>query len=61
MSHRAFWTGTATDPQHLGSTEGEVAMRVNKAASAVPNAKWAVRTVAAKCHPKSTPNNPTPF
>ena len=25
-----------------------------------PNARWAARTVAAKCHPKFTPNKPTP-
>src|SRR5437899_2391374 len=29
-------------------------------AIAAPNARWATRTVAAKCHPKSTPNKPTP-
>src|SRR5260370_31235432 len=29
-------------------------------AIATPNARWAARTVAAKCHPKSTPNKPTP-
>jgi hypothetical protein len=27
---------------------------------AAPNATWAARTVAAKCHPKFTPNKPTP-
>src|SRR6516225_9028340 len=30
------------------------------AANAAPNARWAVRTVAAKRHPKFTPKMPTP-
>src|SRR5260370_1154045 len=50
----------ATVPHERHPNTDRARLPPSSDAMAAPNARWAARTVAAKCHPKFTPNKPTP-